>query len=89
MDVPGAPDRVWRSIKQLALDYARFPVAPPDEQMEHDLQEIIRENLGRDVDRRLIAFYVRELKQLTADARTARTIRGEIENDHDGAEKIG
>ena len=89
MDVPGAPDRVWRSIKQLASDYARLPAAPPDEQMERDLQAIIRENLGRDVDHRLIAFYVRELKQLTADARSARTIRGEVNNDHNGAERIG
>jgi len=47
--------------------------------MEADLRRIIHENLGRDVDRRLIAFYVRELTQLTQDARQPRSLRGEID----------
>lgn len=84
MDAPGAPDRVWGSIKALAASYARFPVPPPVEQMERDLQRIIRENLGRDVDRRLIAFYIRELQELTAEARADRTSHGEISKDRDG-----
>jgi hypothetical protein len=54
--------------------------------MERDLQAIIHENLGRDIDRRLIAFYVRELEQLTAEARRAHSIRGEITSDKNGAE---
>ncbi len=78
MDASGTPDRVWRSIKELASDYARLPATPPAEQMERDLQRIIHDNLGRDVDRRLIAFYIRELEQLTADARERRSVRGEI-----------
>ena len=87
MDAPGSPDRVWRSIKALASHYARLPVPPPVEQMERDLQGIIHENLGRDVDRRLIAFYVRELQQLSADARERRTVRGEIGSSGNGAER--
>jgi len=87
MDASGAPDRVWGSIKQLAAAYARLPVPPPVEQMERDLQRIIHENLGRNVDRRLIAFYIRELQQLASDARAARTSRGEIESGRNGAEK--
>ena len=86
MDGPGAPDRVWRSIKDLAAEYSRLPAPPSVDQMEHDLQAIIHENLGRDVDRRLIAFYVRELEQLSADARRARSVRGEITPDKNGAE---
>lgn len=86
MDGPGAPDRVWRSIKDLAAEYSRLPASPPVDRMERDLQQIIHENLGRDVDRRLIAFYVRELQQLTAEARRTRTIRGEITSDKNGAE---
>jgi hypothetical protein len=87
MDAPGAPDRVWGSIKQLALSYARLPSPPPVEQMEGDLRRIIHENLGRDVDRRLIAFYVRELQELTAEARAPRSERGEIETGRNGTEK--
>ncbi len=86
MDGPGAPDRVWRSIKDLAAEYSRFPAPPPVDQMERDLQRIIHENLGRDIDRRLIAFYVRELQELTADARRLRTVRGEIAPEKNGAE---
>ncbi len=86
MEGPGAPDRVWRSIKDLAAEYSRLPAAPPLEQMERDLQRIIHENLGRDIDRRLIAFYVRELQQLTAEARRVRNSRGEIASDKNGAE---
>jgi len=85
MDVPGGPDRVWRSIKELANSYARSPAPPSSEQMERDLQRIIHENLGRDIDRRLVAFYIRELQQLTADARAKRTTRGEVEPEGDGA----
>lgn len=85
MDAPGAPDRVWGSIKRLAAAYAQLPSSPPVEQIERDLQRVIHENLGRDVDRRLIAFYTRELQQLTADARAARNTRGEIEKPRDGA----
>jgi hypothetical protein len=85
MDVPGGPDRVWRSIKELANSYARLPEAPAQEQMERDLQRIIHENLGRDIDRRLIAFYVRELQQLTSDARAPRSIHGEVEPEGNGA----
>jgi hypothetical protein len=86
MDGPGAPDRVWRSIKDLAAAYSRLPAPPPVDQMERDLQAIIHENLGRDVDRRLIAFYIRELQELTADARRLRTVRGEIAPEKNGAE---
>jgi hypothetical protein len=86
MDGPGAPDRVWRSIKDLAAEYSRLPSPPPVGQMERDLQRIIHENLGRDIDRRLIAFYVRELQQLTAEARRVRNIRGEIAPETNGAE---
>jgi hypothetical protein len=87
MDGPGAPDRVWRSIKDLAAAYSRLPAPPPVDQMERDLQAIIHENLGRDVDRRLIAFYIRELQELTADAcRTSRAIHGEVGSDKNGAE---
>ncbi len=86
MDAPGAPDRVWRSIKDLAAGYSRLPAPPPVEQMERDLQAIIHENLGRDVDRRLIAFYVRELQQLSADARRTRIIRDEVTTEKNGAE---
>jgi len=86
MEGPGAPDRVWRSIKDLAAQYSRLPVQPPVDQMERDLQQIIHENLGRDVDRRLIAFYIRELQELTADARRERYVRGEIGSKKDGAE---
>jgi hypothetical protein len=86
MDASGAPDRVWGHIKQLAGVYARLPSPPSSEQMEADLRRIIHENLGRDVDRRLIAFYVRELTQLTQDARESRTVRGEIET-RNGAEQ--
>lgn len=85
MDVPGGPDRVWRSIKELANSYARLPAPPTHEQMEHDLQRIIHENLGRDIDRRLIAFYVRELQQLSSDARAERYTRGEVEPEGNGA----
>lgn len=85
MDVPGGPDRVWRSIKQLAASYARLPAPPSHEVMERDLQRIIHENLGRDIDRRLIAFYIRELQQLTTDARAIRTIHGELEPKGNGA----
>lgn|GEM_PF-5176764 len=85
MDAPGSPDRVWRSIKALASQYARLPAPPPVEQMERDLQNIIHENLGRDVDRRLIAFYVRELQQLSADARERRTVQEELTNADDGS----
>ncbi len=85
MDAPGTPDRVWRSIKELASHYARLPSSPPVEQMERDLQRIIHDNLGRDVDRRLIAFYVRELQQLSAEARDRRNVRGEIESEGNGA----
>lgn len=85
MDGPGAPDRVWRSIKELAAEYSRLPVPPPIDQMERDLQAIIHENLGRDVDRRLIAFYIRELQQLTAAARAPRSVRGEIAAKENGA----
>lgn len=85
MDVPGGPDRVWRSIKELANSYARVPEPPSHEQMEHDLQRIIHENLGRDIDRRLVAFYIRELQQLTADARAERNTRGEVEPEGNGA----
>jgi hypothetical protein len=53
--------------------------------MEHDLQRIIHENLGRDIDRRLVAFYIRELQQLTADARAERYTRGEVEPEGNGA----
>ena len=84
MDVPGGPDRVWRSIKELANSYARLPEPPPQGQMERDLQRIIHENLGRDIDRRLIAFYIRELQQLTSDARAPRTIHGEVEPEGNG-----
>jgi hypothetical protein len=52
--------------------------------MERDLQQMIRDNLGRDVDRRLLAFYVRELQQLTQAERARRSSRGEIESN--GAE---
>ena len=86
MDGPGAPDRVWRSIKDLAAEYSRLPSPPPVDRMERDLQQIIHENLGRDIDRRLIAFYVRELEQLTAEARRTRNVRGEIASDKNGAE---
>jgi hypothetical protein len=86
MDGPGAPDRVWRSIKDLAAAYSRLPAPPPVDQMERDLQAIIHENLGRDVDRRLIAFYIRELQELTADARRLRAVRGEIAPQKNGAE---
>ncbi len=86
MEGPGAPDRVWRSIKDLAAEYSRLPEPPPVDQMERDLQRIIHENLGRDVDRRLIAFYIRELEQLTVEARRVRNIRGEIASDKNGAE---
>ena len=86
MDGPGAPDRVWRSIKDLAAEYSRLPSPPPVNQMERDLQRIIHENLGRDIDRRLIAFYVRELQQLTAEASRVRNIRGEIAPETNGAE---
>jgi hypothetical protein len=86
MDGPGAPDRVWRSIKELAAEYSRLPAAPPVDQMERDLQRIIHENLGRDIDRRLIAFYVRELQELAADARRSRYIRGEIASGKNGTE---
>jgi len=86
MDGPGAPDRVWRSIKDLAAGYSRLPATPPIDQMERDLQAIIHENLGRDIDRRLIAFYVRELQELTVEARRERTTRGEIASDKNGAE---
>lgn len=86
MEGPGAPDRVWRSIKELAAAYSRLPAPPPVEQMERDLQAIIHENLGRDVDRRLIAFYIRELQQLTSDARRTRTLHGEIDNEPNGAQ---
>ena len=85
MNVPGGPDRVWRSIKELANSYARLPQAPSQEQMERDLQHIIHDNLGRDIDRRLIAFYVRELRQLTSDARAPRSIHGEVEPEGNGA----
>ena len=85
MDVPGGPDRVWRSIKELADRYASLPAPPTQEQMEHDLQQIIHENLGRDIDRRLIAFYVRELQQLSTDARAERHTRGEVEPEGNGA----
>jgi len=87
MDASGTPDRVWRSIKELASDYARLPTPPPVDQMERDLQRIIHDNLGRDVDRRLIAFYIRELEQLTADARERRSVRGEIGSEGNGAER--
>jgi hypothetical protein len=85
MDAPGSPDRVWRSIKALALQYACLPAPPPVDQMERDLQAIIHENLGRDVDRRLIAFYVRELQQLSADARERSSMHGELSNADDGS----
>jgi hypothetical protein len=85
MDGPGAPDRVWRSIKDLAAQYSRLPAPPPVDEMERDLQMIIHENLGRDIDRRLIAFYIRELQELTADARRSRITRGEIESDKNGS----
>jgi hypothetical protein len=55
--------------------------------MERDLQAIIHENLGRDIDRRLIAFYIRELQQLTADARRTRSVHGEIHSEPNGAER--
>ncbi len=84
MDVPSGPDRVWRSIKGLSAAYARLPAPPSDEQMQRDLQQMIRDNLGRDVDRRLLAFYVRELQQLTQAERARRSSRGEIESN--GAE---
>jgi hypothetical protein len=84
MDVPGGPDRVWRSIKELANSYARLSAPPTHEQMEHDLQRIIHDNLGRDIDRRLIAFYVRELQQLSTDARADRNTRGEVEPEGNG-----
>jgi hypothetical protein len=86
MDGPGAPDRVWRSIKDLAARYARLPAPPPADEMERDLQRIIHENLGRDIDRRLIAFYIRELQELTADARRSRSTHGEIASGTNGAE---
>ncbi len=81
MDGPGAPDRVWRSIKDLAAEYSHLPAPPLVDQMERDLQKIIHENLGRDIDRRLIAFYVRELQQLTDEARRVRNVRGELAPD--------
>ncbi|HEX5273881.1 MAG TPA: hypothetical protein VFW34_01235 [Candidatus Rubrimentiphilum sp.] len=54
--------------------------------MERDLRRIIHENLGRDIDRRLVAFYVRELQQLSAEARRARNTRGEITSDKNSAD---
>ncbi len=89
MDVPGGPDRVWRSIKELATRYASLPAPPPQEQIERDLQRIIHENLGRDIDQRLVAFYIRELEQLMSDARARRSIRGEIEGNGAKASKSG
>lgn len=86
MDGPGAPDRVWRSIKDLAAEYSRLPAPPGIDQMERDLRRIIHENLGRDIDRRLVAFYVRELQQLSAEARRARNTRGEITSDKNSAD---
>lgn len=86
MDVPGGPDRVWRSMKELAAAYARLPAPPPTEQVERDVHRVMTEALGREIDRRLVTFYVRELEQLMLDERARRTIRGEIITEGDGAE---
>lgn len=72
-------DWIWSRIRQLASIYARLPAPPSSQTIEQDVQHVIAETLGRDIDRRLVAFYVRELRQIMNDARARRTTRDETD----------